>query len=298
MKSIYMYIFFISGLLALAWAQVFAGIDTSRIEIGDIKDHSIAIDNTSWIVWSLSLYGLSILRTIKVIAEWVLIIYLVYTGIQMIMYMWDNEEDLSQAKRQIWYTLVALIFINIPGSIYQALRKDNFGQIDGNTSGRFANEGWNNLLINNTNFEWLVNDIVWAMEVAIASLAILTIVYSGIKMMNSRYDEEKISDVKLRIYWSLIGLAFIGFIEAIKRLAITGDIEEGARTFNALSQFALFFVWPITIFFIVLAGYYYITANGDEERAKKWKNIIINTVIAIVLLLATYTFFGDLVKLF
>ena len=278
--------------------QVFAWLDTSVIEIGDIKKHSLEIDNTEGIIPSLSLYGLSILKSIKVIGEGILIIYLVYTGVQMIMSMGDNEEELSQAKRQIWYTLIALIFINIPGTIYQALRKDDFGQIDGNTSGRFANEGGNNLLVNTTNFEWLVSDVVWAMEVAVASLAILTIVYSGIKMMNSRYDEEKISDVKLRIYWSLIGLAFIGFIEAIKRLAITGDIEEWARTFNALSQFALFFVWPITIFFIVLAGYYYITANGDEERAKKWKNIIVNTVIAIVLLLATYTFFGDLVKLF
>ena len=117
-------------------------------------------------------------------------------------------------------------------------------------------------------------------------------------MMNSRYDEEKIGDVKLRIYWSLIGLAFIGFIEAIKRLAITGDIEEGADAFNALSQLALFFVGPITIFFIVLAGYYYLTANGDEERAKKGKNIITNTVVAIIILIGTYTFFWDLVKLF
>jgi len=108
------------------------------------------------------------------------------------------------------------------------------------------------------------------LEVAIASLAILVIVYSGLQIMSSWADEEKISNGKLKIFWSIIGLIFIGFIESVKRLAITGDVDGGYTTFNSLIELILFFVGPVTIFFIILAGYYYITSNGDEERAKKW----------------------------
>jgi hypothetical protein len=36
-----------------------------------------------------------------------------------------------------------------------------------------------------------------------------------------------------------------------------------------LINLALFFAAPTALFFLTLAGYYYITSNGDEERAKK-----------------------------
>jgi hypothetical protein len=54
---------------------------------------------------------------------------------------------------------------------------------------------------------------------------------------------------------------------------------------------------PVAIVFLTLAWYYYITANGDDERISKAKNIIINTLIATVILLASYTFLLDLAKL-
>jgi len=43
-----------------------------------------------------------------------LVIFMVYTGAMMIISMGSNEEQLSASKRQIWYALVALLFINIP----------------------------------------------------------------------------------------------------------------------------------------------------------------------------------------
>ena len=42
----------------------------------------------------------------------------------MIMSMGNNEEQLSNSKRQLWYTLIGLLFINIPGTIYEAFHRD------------------------------------------------------------------------------------------------------------------------------------------------------------------------------
>jgi hypothetical protein len=53
-----------------------------------------------------------------------MVIYIVYTGAMMIMSMGSDEEQLSSAKRQIWYAAVALIFINIPGTLYEAFYKN------------------------------------------------------------------------------------------------------------------------------------------------------------------------------
>jgi hypothetical protein len=50
---------------------------------------------------------------------------MVYAGIQMIMAMGSNDEMLTDSKRQIWYTLVALLFINIPQTLYYAFYNDN-----------------------------------------------------------------------------------------------------------------------------------------------------------------------------
>ena len=53
-----------------------------------------------------------------------MVIFMVYTGAMMIMSMGSDEERLSSAKRQIWYAVVALVFINIPESLYRVFVKD------------------------------------------------------------------------------------------------------------------------------------------------------------------------------
>jgi heme/copper-type cytochrome/quinol oxidase subunit 3 len=59
-------------------------------------------------------------------------------------------------------------------------------------------------------------------------------------------------------------------------------------------RLALFFAAPIALFFIIYGAYYYITSAGDEERVKKGKNILINTLIATLILLASFTFLVDI----
>ena len=54
----------------------------------------------------------------------VMVIYTVYIGAMMIMSMGSDEEQLSSSKRQLWYMLVALIFINIPERLYFAFSKN------------------------------------------------------------------------------------------------------------------------------------------------------------------------------
>ncbi len=270
---------------------------------GKIEEISIDWIKHSWdLVADIENTWKSILTTVKVIFEWVLIIYIVYIWIQMIVSMWSDEDELSKSKRSIRYTLIWLIFINIPGTLYNAFKKDNYWTLDWwMWYNSWVTTPWdhsNNLLINTFNFWNTLNwDIIWFIEVAIAAFAILVIMLAWIKILTSTWKEEEVTKAKDKILWSIIWLVFVWFIEAWKELAFSWDVGDGWNLFEAMSNLALFFAWPVAIAFLTLAAYYYITANGDEEKAKKAKSIVINTLIATVLLLASYTFLLDLANL-
>lgn len=255
------------------------------------------------IVGNIKYTGIEVLKTVKVIFWGVLIIFIVYVGIQMIVSLGRNEEELKKAKTSLQYAAIGLAFINIPGSIYNAFRKWQYGTtIDGRTGYtsfvRTPGQSDNNLFIDMFSFWQTLNqNIIWFLEVSISGMAILMIIISGIKIIISRGKEEELTKQRTKITWSILWLIFIGFIESWKYVAFKGNIDDGVNLFETISNLALFFAGPIAMFFLTLAAYYYITSNGEEERIKKAKTIVINTVLATIILLASYTFLLDLATL-
>ncbi len=89
----------------------------------EIQSVSANIGVSSNPVATVNSVGFEILRIVKLIIMGLLVIYVVYIGAQMIMSMGTNEEQLGAAKRQLWYVLIALVFINIPGVLFNAFYK-------------------------------------------------------------------------------------------------------------------------------------------------------------------------------
>ena len=143
----------------------------------------------------------------------------------------------------------------------------------------------------------LNENIVWFLKVIVFWIAVFMFVYEWIKIMTARWNEEQVTEAKNKIFYSVLALIFLSIIETWKRLAYSGNIPDGIGLISSLVNLALFFAAPTALFFLTLAGYYYITSNGDEERAKKWKTIIINIILAIIILIACYTFLLDLITL-
>jgi hypothetical protein len=268
----------------------------------EIKNNSLDFGNSSTqgnTIKDIENVWFSILTTIKVIFQWVLLIYIVYIGAMMVMSMWKNEEDLTKAKTSLWYSLIWLIFINIPWSIYAAFNKERYWTIDWSSWYsswlKTPGEHDSNIFINAFNFWETINwDIIWFLEVIIISIAIFMFIYTWIRVISSRWNDEEITNAKSRIVWWSMALISVWFIEAFKNFIFGWKIEDWTNIFATLSNLLLFFAWPIAIFFLSLAAYYFITSNGDEEKTKKAKNIITNTVIATIILLASYSFLLDL----
>lgn len=249
---------------------------------------------------SVSNVAFNILWKIKYIFSWVLLIFLVYSWAQMIMSMWSDEDKLSNAKRSIWYSAIGLFFINMPWTIYNAVKWDKTN-INWWIWWSWANDissSTTNLFINTDVFvATLNNTVIKFLEIILAAIAILVIVIAWLKIITSRWREEQITEAKNKIIWSIVWLIFIWFIEAWQKFAYKWDIPSWKNIFETIANLALFLAWPIAIFFLTLAWYYYITSAWDEERAKKWKSIVVNTVLATAILLVSYVFLYDLMNL-
>gem|GEM_PF-3378695 len=91
------------------------GID---IKTANITDASISAPTDSSFSKNITNKGLSFLYAIKIVISGGLLIYLVYSGVMMVISMGRDESRLSDAKRSIWYCILAMFFINIPATLY------------------------------------------------------------------------------------------------------------------------------------------------------------------------------------
>lgn len=72
----------------------------------------------------------------------------------------------------------------------------------------------------------------------------------------------------------------------------SGNIAEGAPFFCNASDAIMFVInyilvisGSVTILFLVVGGFWYVTSAGNEEQAEKARKIIINSVIGLVVIL-------------
>ncbi len=264
----------------------------------EIRD--VTINRTaSWnIVDNINAVWFSLLKKFKIILQWLMLIYVVYIWITMVISMGTDEEKLSKSKRQLWYMFIALVFINIPWTIYSALRTDSRNIGTWTWWENFGKTDWKqNIFVNMEPFVKVVKNIVVFMEYIIAWLAVFVVILAGINILISRWRDEKVTEAKNKILYGMFALLFVWFIEAWKQLAITGELSYWNGIFESITGIALLFAAPVAMIFLTFAGYYYITSNGDDEKVKKAKAIVINTMIAMALLLVMVTFLNDLLTL-
>lgn len=235
----------------------------------------------------------NVLKTLKIVVWAVLVVYIIYAWVMMIWAMWA-EDELKKSKNSIWYAIVWLLFLNIPWALYQALSWK--ATTDDITSGLWEKTTiYNRNIFMNSSAFW---DVLWGivsfLQVSIVALAVFIFVYQWIKLITAWWQDEVIKEAKNKILYSLMWLLFLWVIEAWRVTVFTSNFDAGKDIFTRLSNLALFFAGPIAIFFICLAGYYYITAAWEDEKIKKAKSIVFNTVIATLILLWMYTFLLDI----
>lgn len=304
MKNYQKILFIIILIISIFWINDISASNIQWLTNIDNETQKSSI-NISWTdansIWkTIETVWFRVLTIVKYIFSWVLLIFLVYAWAKMIMSMWTDDDSLSKAKKTIWYSMIWLIFINIPWTIATAIQWSRVSVawwIWSSWSNELTSTS-RNLFMNTEVFTVLLNDyIIRFIQITLVAVAIMVIILAWIKIMTSRWREEKITEAKNKIIWSVVWLIFIWFIEAWLTFAYWWSIQNWKDIFKTIANLLLFLAPPIAIFFLTLAWYYYITSNWDEEKMKKWKNIVINTMLWTVILLISYIFLNDLIKL-
>ncbi len=273
-------------------------LDNNLINFTD-KIKEVSIDN--WNFWSsqkntveqIEFLWVSLLKTFKVVIQGLLLLFIVYAWAMMIMSQWNDEEQLWSAKRYIWHAVVALIFINIPWTLYDSFIWQKGENISWTFWDFTEKSFW---FINSNWFFNILENVIKFIQVIIFFVAVLLLSISAIKLIMSRWREEVMKEHKNNIFYSVLGLVFVWLINTWRNIVFDwAKLQKNATDFfHQMAEFVLLFAWPIAIFFLVMAWYYFITANWDEDRIKKWKSIIINVLIWTVILLMSYTFLLDI----
>lgn len=215
----------------------------------------------------------------------------------------DSEDDgeMAKQKKQIFYTLIAFIFLNIPDLVYRIFMSDETGRkIDASNS--WSETSYNSSFWNTAGtfgVQGFIGDIINFLKVFAFIAAIISFVWGAYQLLLSRGKDEYKENAQNRMVYGVMGLIFLGIVEAwafaVRQSNLQQQVGEIAGNIFGV---AFFFAAPVAIFFLILGAYYYITSAGDEERAKKGKNIFLYTFIATIILLAGASFLQELIGLF
>lgn len=290
---------FITVLLGIlcAWSiPVFA--NSVAIPWGDIiQNVSIGVWSTEWdaATWIRSI-GFKILGFLKIFISWIALIYLVIIWAYMIVFS-ENEERIKSQRKQIIYSLMGFLFLNIPGAVYTVfLPHDKWGWLLDNTTSWSSTNG-GSLFWDTMGFDWFLWELIAFFRVFIFWVAIVMFTWWLFRMIISAWDDEAQKQAKSRIIYGVIALIFLGFVEWWSVLIANWDFSSYIpKVGSKLYGIAIFFAAPVAIFFLMWWAYYYITSAWDEERIKKWKTILMNTLIASIILIASLSFLTDIIN--
>lgn len=56
----------------------------------------------------------------------------------------------------------------------------------------------------------------------------------------------------------------------------------------AVVDIMLFFAGAIAVVFVIIGGYFYLTAQGNDEQAEKGKKTLVNAVIGVIVVIMSY----------
>lgn len=276
-----------AGALEIPWGDI---IDQSSIGGNISSGDKVELED-------VRSFGIKILSFLKILISGVALIFIVLIGVYLVAFS-DSEEEIKKQKQQILYALLGFLFLNIPTAILSIFFPGETREIPWDPSGGWSQlEGNDSIFWNSLGFGGFLGDIISFLRVFVFGIAVLIFTWGAFEMIVSRGIEENYKRGRNRIMYGIIVLIFMAFVEAWGRwvAAPDGDIR---RSLEAVAGPALgiafFFAAPIAVAFMIYGAYFYITSGGDEDRAKKGKVIIINTLIASVILIASFSFLQEL----
>lgn len=149
-----------------------------------------------------------------------------------------------------------------------------------------------------------LRDIVDYVKWLVGSAVVLWMGIVAFRMVTAGDDEEAIKNQKSNLTWGMIGFFVIlladNIVNAIYVINAPDEItaaspEASISELSSLIRLVLVFVGPIAIAFTIYAGFLYLTALDNEERANQAKRMITGGIVAVAIIYASFALINTFV---
>ena len=192
-----------------------------------------------------------------------------------------NEDAIGKQKKNFLWAFMGFVILMVAGGV-----SDIFNPEKATSSALIDFQaGRDQLRLIADYLKWMLGSII-----------VLLMTVSGIRMITASGNEETIKKQKTNLVWSGIGMLVIllasNLVNAI--YVVRGDVAAPAATTTAATEIGnvirliLVFLGPVAVLFTLYAGFFYLTALENEDRAKKARAMIVAGVTGIVIIYAAY----------
>jgi hypothetical protein len=190
-----------------------------------------------------------------------------------------NADSLSTAKKNLVYGVVGFVLISLAVEIGEALNP-------------VANPQTIVEVPAATN---LLRRIAVLIQVGIGLVALGVIFFAGLNLIRAQGEEDQITRSKQYLVGAVLGMVvailagpMIDVFFPEERRLENEQISDFATQFTGFIQFLLNFLAVGAFLTLIIAGLYYITSFGEDERQEQAKNIIFGTLLGIVVILSAF----------
>lgn len=169
-----------------------------------------------------------------------------------------------------------------------------------------------------TNISSLFTAVLFWAGTVVALIAMVMIIYSGAKMVFAQGDQQAIGEAKNSLTYAVSGFLVITFAYVMVSMVqyfigVNTQVPNNSFFYNPLRDNVLFdntgsnfvtstilnflnLIGLISMFFIILNGFRYMLARGNEEQIAKAKSGITWSVFGLIVTILSYTIISAIIN--
>lgn len=232
---------------------------------------------------------------LKYLAGGVAVLVIISSGVRLITAGKNIEEIAPKQKETLKYAIIGLMIMILVDTMIQQVFFGESGEVFRSQADiQLAAERGTEQIRGLYNF----------MEIFAAAIAVLMIVYAGLRLVTSGGNEEVGGKMKKVITWAIAGLVLIGVSELVVKDIVfpqqgtqLPDVVRAQQLIINITNFISGFITTIAIAMYMYGGFLYVTAVGQEDQTGKAKKVLFGATIGLITAMAAFALVNTFIKL-
>jgi hypothetical protein len=205
-----------------------------------------------------------------------------------------SEEEYGKVKDQLLYAVVAVVIIISLDFFFNNvfdIGRNNFLESEA-IAKQFALAGAGE-----------IRGIYNLIQAALATIAVLMLVYAGFRVVANAGDEEQLTNLKKQVIWASAGLLLVAVSEFVVKDIFfvnggqTFSVENGRQLLVSFTNFISGFIAFASFLSFIYGGYLYVTSGTLEDKSEDVKRIFIGGIIGILIAAGAFGIVNTFVQL-